>query len=61
MAAVPQSIQLLAWEEGSQVEDAETISIDFPGSGFPQTGIETVIGADVLEVIDEQGKLSAFL
>lgn len=43
------------------MEDAETISIDFPGSGFPQTGIETVIGADVLEVIDEQDKLSAFL
>lgn len=42
------------------MEDAETISIDFPGSGFPQTGIEMVIGADVLEVNDEQGKLSGF-
>lgn len=42
------------------MEDAETISIDFPSSGFLQTGIEMVIGADVLEVIDEQGKLSGF-
>lgn len=47
-------IPLLAWDEGSQGEDAETIIIDFPGSGFPQTGTEMLIGADVSEVIGRQ-------